>query len=239
MKGISKTLLATTAICSLPVIAVAADLPLKAARPAARPTPAVVTSTWDGLYFGGHIGYGWTKFNSNYNDGDIVADMKPRGLVYGIHGGYNKQLTSNAVVGWEADLSSDAWDKKTAASNSGKKQQEGRTTGLASLRGRVGLTFNDNKAMVYATGGVGWARGSYMNAKWDKPSTLIDNYTRTGGVVGGGVEYKVNPRATVGVEGLYYFVEHKDTLTSPSGKKTITYGPDNVGVVRGRLSFNW
>jgi high affinity Mn2+ porin len=69
----------------------AADLPLKAARPQAVLPPPL---TWTGFYIGGHLGWGSAKFGGlvDAEDGFEAINHKPSGLVGGMQAGYNWQM---------------------------------------------------------------------------------------------------------------------------------------------------
>ena len=95
--------------------ALAADLLTKASV-----TP-VAAYNWTGWYFGGNIGYGWSKLpdpSLSYADpaalvgfgnyfaagGDVTPNLKPRGAVGGGQIGFNWTITPNWVAGLVADF---------------------------------------------------------------------------------------------------------------------------------------
>jgi outer membrane immunogenic protein len=89
-----KTLLAGTALCLMPLGALAADLPARVpvkAAPALAPAPAF---SWSGFYIGGHVGYGWGGHDTELLD----EDHKSQGVLGGFQAGYNLQ-TGNIVLG--------------------------------------------------------------------------------------------------------------------------------------------
>jgi outer membrane immunogenic protein len=202
---------------------------------------APVASNWTGYYVGLDAGYGWDKAPINDVFGDplknVAPDLSSRGFVGGAHAGYNQQAGS-IVYGIEGDLSAAPWSKDGLASpsGSGKKTASSHMTGLASIRGRLGVVFDN--ALFYGTGGYGVIKSTYYNSNFTS-----SNPSHGAPVVGGGVEYKVSPRLTVGVENLWYLTSATDTMQSfsPGGalKKVIAFGTGNVGVVRGRVSWNW
>lgn len=181
--------------------------------------PIVVPPTWTGFYIGGHLG---ALFNDNgnkkfdyddvYKKGKLDYKEEDGGYDYwvegydffhhdendtdfagGIHLGYNWQRPGSTIVwGVEGDLSfSDNVDY------------------LASLRARLGVA-SDN-ALLYLTAGVAFVEfdndfdlkynGDYSKIRLDKHN---GSDSETGWVVGGGAEFKLSPKVSFGVEGLYY-----------------------------------
>ena len=71
-----KLLLSSTALLGLPLSAVAADLPRRAAPPVY--APAIPVFTWTGFYVGANAGYAW---GNNDNNGDVF--FFPPGSIVG------------------------------------------------------------------------------------------------------------------------------------------------------------
>src|SRR5688572_19620088 len=99
-----KFLLATAAAVAFIAPAQAADLPVRVVQP-----PAVAPWSWSGLYFGGHIGTGWTTTEwrvvdlGGFGPFSIGSGTVP-GFVAGAQIGINYQL-GVMVFGAEADFS--------------------------------------------------------------------------------------------------------------------------------------
>jgi outer membrane immunogenic protein len=207
---------------------------------------------WAGLYVGGHVGGLWSsedsiglasrckekrncwchwcysedwkevkhhKFTSD--DDDDVS------LLGGLHIGYNLQ-DGDLVYGIEADASfSDRVDY------------------LASLRGRLGVAFNE--LLIYATAGIAFAgfddNQVYWDGKYKKfPVGKSDDDMRVGLVVGAGAEYKIAPNLSVGLEGLYYaFADRDDSYGWDwfcKEYKLTAENDNDMYVVRGRLTYH-
>lgn len=218
--------LATTSV----VNAVAADLPVKA------PPPPVAVYTWTGFYIGGHLGGAWETQGSGAGSDLIVtipfapvsAGMNTSAFLGGGQVGYNYQLNPNWVAGIEGDAS---WTRLHASANPGVFFPPGfggaplPNTGiqfgsnvdwLASLRGRLGYTWNNNW-LLYATGGVAWANFKYSanlicpvgTCVGVPPSGLIapgsGSSTDVTWVAGVGSQWKpTGQNWSLGVEYLYY-----------------------------------
>lgn len=101
---------------------------------------------------------------------------------------------------------------------------------MYSVRGRLGYAFD--RTLVYGTVGWNCGEGSYSDTK----NKIISDFSHSGTVFGGGVEYKLTRNVSVGIEGLFYDSAFSKTVLSPSGKKSTTFTGDDLSVVRARLS---
>ena len=104
-----KILMATVALSALVAApAMAADL----ARPVYKAAPPVeVGYDWSGLYFGGHVGYGWGNTDitdhSFFGNTFFIPTQKfdtTNGFLGGVQGGWNYQF-GHFVLGSEVDFS--------------------------------------------------------------------------------------------------------------------------------------
>jgi outer membrane immunogenic protein len=129
MRYFSIAIIAAASAIATTTIAAAADLPLKEPVSEA-PVVAPVTS-WEGFYFGGHVGYGWDPADGTFNpvtyvtsavpplfinssSGPVNLSVDPEGWLGGVQIGYNWQRDS-WVYGLEADFSwSDIEDSDSA-----------------------------------------------------------------------------------------------------------------------------
>jgi hypothetical protein len=136
----------------------------------------------------------------------------------------------NWVIGVEGDWTSTAW-KSSPFSVTPKSSAQGRYTDMVSVRGRLGYAFD--RTLVFGTVGWGRGEGSYADTK----NKIISDFSHSGTVFGGGIEYKLS--RSVGVEGLFYEAGFSKTVLSPSGKKSTTFTGDDMSVVRARLSVQF
>lgn len=209
-------------------------------------SPAYASSSWAGAYVGGHLGAAWTSGSADLatehwhtNEGNEELrfddygsghkDLSETSFLGGVHAGYNFQQSA-FVYGLEGDVS--------FASN---------LDYLASVRGRLGVAAGN--WLFYGTGGVAFIGGGYSGTISD--ANVVDvaydtNEDNVGFVVGGGVETKLTPNWSIGVEGLYYGFDEKnyhaeDTLGKPCNFVNYSVnanGIADVGVVRARLSYH-
>ena len=126
--------------------AFAADIP---PRVAPYRTPAYVAPVfnWTGFYLGINGGYGWGK-----SDWGGFGDAAPNGGLFGVTAGYNWQAPGSAwVVGLEGDV--DWTNLRGSFTNAACPLGcETRNNWLATLRGRVGYSFD--RWLPYLTGGL-------------------------------------------------------------------------------------
>ena len=182
----------------------AADLPLRT-----RPEPVrAYVPTWAGPYAGIHAGYARSRHDYVGDDAESLpgsANTKLSGLAVGIHAGYNWQF-NQWVFGVEGDATITPAEKQIQEINGVADTHIARRTDwLASIRGRLGMAFD--RTLIYATGGVAWVGGKSTLGSSETHNTL--SYIATGGVVGGGIEYKYNPYVSLRLEGLHYMFNHE------------------------------
>jgi len=198
--------LASAAMAGLPAVA-------DGGGPGWRPLPSTERPLlWQGLYAGGHIGYGWA--------GELD------GVVGGGQIGYNWQV-NQIVYGLEADASLSNISGGNSVSFGGMTASAGASIDwMATARGRIGFLM-DPRLLAYATAGLGIVRSS-----WDARAggfglglQASGSETSTGFVFGLGVEGKLNDTMSTRLEflslgGLDNAISH-----------------DGAGVVRASVNF--
>jgi outer membrane immunogenic protein len=179
--------------------ALAADLPTHKSPVAPAPMYAP-PFTWGGLYLGVNGGFGYNSLsNTNFgsNGGGVVG-----GTI-----GYNWQM-GQIVFGGEADLDW-AYLKSTnnyanalgaAASNSY------RVNAITTERLRLGYAVD--RALFYVTGGYAGVATHATFADASGFSGSQDNW-RSGGVIGGGIEYAFTNNISVKAEYLWAPLQDK------------------------------
>jgi outer membrane immunogenic protein len=208
----------------------AADLPVKV-QPAVTYIPSI--PSWAGFYAGVNLGViddhsRQTTFglhnpppNINYcwaNDCNFNNSQTAVGVLGGAQLGYNFQ-TANWVYGVEADFDFSSARKTTTGVDNGSPVAGNWTikTGVEALgtaRLRLGYAFD--RALVYATGGLAYAK---MVNTFQGGTNPFSPYSwsgtgwRTGYTVGGGLEYLLTERLSIKGEALYYNLGQKDHLS--------------------------
>ena len=239
------------------------------------PPPPAFVPTWQGFYIGGHVGYGEADFEGRadvdvFDAQDVFIEgetfrtsLTADGLLGGVQGGFNWQFNS-LVFGIEGDVSFTDWDDSTVLfdeplDGAGITADFGAASVnvdfLASVRGRLG--FAANNFLLYGTGGIAWADASAdANIVVADSSTVPDTETEWNGsedfsdigfVVGAGMGWMVIPQTfSVGLEGLYYFFDQKetlidDTIAYDTGELDVraTASIDDAWVIRARADFHF
>ncbi len=216
--------------------AAAADLaPVKA--PPLAPVPQLVS--WTGFYVGGNVGWGRSNFSLIGND-DSVCEIECRirgtGLALGFHAGYNWQIGA-WLVGLEGDVTLTPGWEQTACPGGGpcSSPAVARNDWLSSVRGRLGWTFD--RTLIYATGGVAFAKQKLSACSTETCGNLT--HVTTGGVVGGGIEWKYNPNFSLRAEGLYYMFRASNAFNVDCCNDIISSGGlKNIAVFRVGASWH-
>jgi len=221
----------------------AADLPVKPQAQAL----AIPTASWTGFYIGVNGGGGRLNATQNHYTSDgVCADerqfsctLNASGGIFGLQGGYNVQ-SRNFVYGIEGDYD---WAglSKTQSGLPNSSVVRAKVDWLASVRGRMGLAVDDT--LVYVTGGVAFAgvKSGWGGGYSGTANTCCDvtSGSRTGWVVGGGVEHMLTPNWTIRAEGLYYDLGTDQANPTVNGTLRPSSFSEEVFVGRIGLNLKW
>lgn len=226
--------------------------------------PAVVVSPvydWTGFYVGGHVGGGWSSgWNSTYNPlpdpttfGGAPGSfgMSGSSVLGGVQGGYNWQ-SRNWVFGVEGDATWTHINANASAQSlffpsllpiAGEFQTMSRTVNwLASARARVGYAWD--RTLVYVTGGAAWGDVSYsanknVGATFTFPASF--DSTKSGWVVGGGLEYAIGSNWTIRGEYLYYDLGSSSVIAPevPAAAFSRAYSWNDTKIQSARFGVNY
>jgi len=222
-----------------------------AAEKSMAPIAPAPECTWTGFYIGINGGVGWQE--STFTNNDFAGyDPYPFGgsssttwdnVDYLIGGqlGYNYQW-QDLVLGIEADAdysgnsinktrrygveSPESWDWQDIATIDFQ----------GSVRARIGLAFNNNKGLIYGTGGVAFVHGDWREQSHyynQDESNAYDTYWtgedwRWGLIAGMGMEYKLNCRWSIKAEALYTWLAEDVQGPSFNGSGTVGFYGGNV-----------
>jgi outer membrane immunogenic protein len=225
--------------------AMAADMPVKAPYNA---PPPVLAYDWSGFYIGAHVGYDWESFNGNsiHTDtgtfGQFISRRFPNAFA-GFQGGYNYMVTSNILLGVEADVSRDNAGAWGLGQNDGSFGQ-GVLDWSGTARGRIGYTANN--VLFYGTGGFAWSDVNLTRVPISAfnpgapPATVESaSATRTGWTAGAGIEVGVMPNLTVRAE--YRHTDYSTfNVAFPLSSRAWFLGSRSEQVLLGaNYKFNW
>jgi outer membrane immunogenic protein len=246
--------------------AAAADLGMPVKAP---PPPPLWT--WTGFYTGLNLGWGWNNGTNSatlLSPAGVVTGVATTGAHNGFVGGgqvgYNWQ-TGPFVLGVEGDFDGSAIKSTDGIGCFGAAVlgcSLNATTGpswIATARARVGYAFD--RWLIYATGGGAWERVSGNLTIIQPPGGLLgvvsttfsNQTTRSGWVVGGGVETAFWDHFIFGLEYLYINTgtwtstpvvvgAGSPFLTIPGavvGSSVVTSVNGNTNVVRARFSYKF
>jgi outer membrane immunogenic protein len=195
-----KVLLSTAAMLFVAAPSFAADMPYPDMKAPAPMAPAPVVYDWTGLHFGGHVGYGWSSnkwtriqnAQGGGNVGQVVGTHSADGFLGGLQLGYSFQW-DQFVLGIEGDVSWTGMDGKSTwlGGPGGVVYRDGQTDydWMATLAVRAGVAFD--RTLVYLKGGGAWADVDYAHVGGgvNNPRLLTGSKTRSGWLVGAGIEH--------------------------------------------------
>lgn len=219
-------------------------------------------SSWTGFYVGGALGAAWADQDvSDFDDSSALGSGKlnSEGLMGGLYLGGSTSIGSNLLVGIEGDFS---WaDLKDSAKDLNRLPDgtvlalggiswDHSVDWLASIRGRVGLAVTD-RMLAYVTGGVAWMKIDYnaldrhaaLGGQCPNCTQVSESRTESGGVVGGGLEWSLNPHWALRGEYLHYVFEGKEARdirdAFPDEFTDFSFHGINVDVVRAGVTYRF
>jgi outer membrane immunogenic protein len=172
---------------------------------------------WNGAYVGLHGGWGWTSTLGVNASGDFGGGQV----------GYNFQM-GNLVFGVEGDGALANISREVTGVAFGIPASVGyRDDGLASLRGRFGIAFNN--MLFYGTAGGGWGHDRISDTALGVMAST--SAWHGGWSAGGGIEYGFLPTWSVKLEYLHY------GLASPNFFGVLNTG--NIDVETFKIGVNY
>jgi outer membrane immunogenic protein len=198
--------------------------------------PYVPVQTWSGFYVGINGGYAWAAGNSGLSgEGHIgrtyvSADpqkLDPSGGFGGGQIGYNVQH-GRLVYGIEADIQGAGIEDSAnvgVLNGAATAQAKSELDWFGTVRGRLGYAFD--RTLVYFTGGFAFG-GVKDSVTGTVPSFAlagthsIDD-TKTGYVLGGGVEHALSPAWSIKAE--YQYID--------LGTDTVSVDKEGIGINAG------
>ena len=195
--------------------AAAADLALRSAAPV---EPAA--TTWAGFYIGGQVGYGndsvrWRNLGASpfFSPPGSVTRDGGGGVIGGGQLGYNFQY-NRFVFGVEGSVSFADFDRSfTSPYFPATDVWSSKIKSLATATGRVGYSFGG--WLPYVKGGFAAANvdTSIQNNGLGVSSQASSEHY--GWTAGGGVEVKVSPKLSLGLEFMHTDVGRQNDINGP------------------------
>lgn len=219
--------------------------------------PVAAPDAWSGFYLGVNAGGAWSGRNlsidyteGGWDPGPDMGTANASSAIGGFHGGYNFRMTPSWLLGIEAD-----WDwanlrrSETGALTLGGTPFRGssmlmddKLDWLASVRGRVGYTFNN--VLLFGSGGAAFTKTSYTGFLVPKGNPIPQSpygfeKNNTGWVAGAGIEWLAAANWTVRAEYLHYDFggETFTKFSNSSSQLYLQYGAQHIDSVRVAFSY--
>lgn len=202
------------------------------------PAQADERKSFAGPYVGLHAGYSWQGVSGVYDNASTATSLSPldlNGAVIGGQLGYNAQ-TSWFLVGIEGDGS--ALVGSSGVVQVGNQLLRTDLNYLASIRGRLGLVFDD--VLLYGTAGIGFTEFKLT----DNPTTAAYSSAlrlkETGAVYGGGLEWKIAYGISLRGEYLHYDIGARSSIPTsfPSADSGDYVRFNNIDVARAGINVS-
>jgi outer membrane immunogenic protein len=203
------------------------------------PARADEPKPFNGLYFGLHGGYAWQDASGVFdgltnptNLGAIDLDS----AIVGAQLGYNLQYDW-LLFGIEADATAQT-DKSGSVTNSVSGERlSGQRSYLATIRSRLGVVID--QFLIYGTAGIAFTEFQLTETTPTFQGTLrLDG--QTGGVYGGGVEWKVAYGVSLRGEYLHYDVGRSSYIPAgfPNTDAGDVVGYHDIDVARAGINIS-
>jgi outer membrane immunogenic protein len=207
--------------------AAAADLPYVPG-----PAPAYVPPSWAGFYLGGQVGYGmdsvrWRNLGASafFSPPNSLTLDRGSGVIGGGQLGYNFQY-NRLVFGIEGSVSAADFDRSFASPYfPATDVWSSRLTWLTTVTGRVGYGFDN--WLPYVKGG--FAAGNVETSIQTSPLGVISqgSAVHSGWTLGGGVEFKIAPQFSLGLEFMHTDLGRSTDINGP---QIVPGAPESYGV---------
>ncbi len=221
----------------------AADL----SRPSLKaPLVTVAPPLWGGFYLGAQGGAFYARDKVSTPNGELLEPLSIHDASYfaGGYAGYNYQ-TGALVVGVEGDVSA-VLGGRAISPPAQTIVPSVLATGasdpkwLATAAARLG--FAAGNFLIYAKGGGAWMRADYTATAQTDTGTVLGTETigatRTGWLVGGGLEYAWTPNWLTKIEYNYLDFGSKDVTYTLAGVNAASFD-STAHVIKAGLAFKF
>lgn len=172
---------------------------------------------WSGCYAGGNAGYGWADINGTDSGIDAaIGSATAKGGAFGGQLGCDRQ-TANWILGVQlsADKAHLTGNHQYIDGSGPANRVSYDIKSLVSITGRIGYELQ-SATLAYLKGGAAWAKTNHDDSDpaplSGAPYTGNKEVTRSGWIVGAGLEHKIGKNVSTYME--YNYVDF--------GRKTIT-----------------
>jgi len=219
MKKLSLAVITAAALLSGPALSADMRMPMKAPPPVMAPI-----FTWTGFYIGGNIGGAWTS-NRIWEDrfGAEWGRSSDARFIGGGQIGYNWQF-NQFVLGIEGDIDGIVNQNRNSVVfvptvGNVAVSGNGGANWVSTIAARFG--FAADRALFYGKAGYGWVNGSgnatLTNVATGASLSIGGDGTRSGWLLGGGIEYAITNNWSVKGEFDYLATGNDRTFVVPVG----------------------
>ena len=216
---------------------IAGPEPLEPKDYKAAPQPIVEEQPcrWTGFYIGGHGGYSWGGQSFlELDESDPAYLFDQDGVFGGGQVGANLQLGSWFVIGVEGTFAGGDFDGSDDIFPGGEHSR-GRVDSdwIATVGGRVGVSFWRNRLLAYAKGGAAFTSFDYRTEEVQGSGERFDaSEDRTGALLGFGLEYAFTCHWSVKLEYNHLFFDSEDV----TGTETVPGDPGESRTFRANVA---
>jgi opacity protein-like surface antigen len=168
---------------------------------------------WTGFYIGAHGGYSWGESSFlELNETDPPYLFDHDGFFGGGQAGFNLQLGSFFVLGVEGTFAGGDFGDTADIVTTGNERSRGDidSSWIATVGGRVGITFCKNRLLVYGKGGAAFTQFDYHTKEVAGTEVFDADNDRVAALLGGGLEYALTCHWSVKLEYNHLFFGCED-----------------------------
>jgi outer membrane immunogenic protein len=197
MKRIWLSTAAATALLTSSLGVFAADM----RGPTYAQPPMMQLYNWTGFYIGGNLGGAWASGTLTDNFSGASFTGSHSGFIGGGQIGYNWQVAPQYVLGIEGMFDWTSISKSSNAItvfNGNVLQGSANTDSVSTIAARFGYAANN--WLYYGKAGGGWVRNGASVTDLTTGASVSSSNTRSGWLLGAGIEYGVTPNWTMKLE---------------------------------------
>lgn len=198
---------------------------------------------WRGFYGGAGVGGGNTHSTwvTDATTGILEeqVDHKARGAVGGLQFGWRKPVAGPLLVGAEAAWYGGKIEERTDSEVASNRERVTKVRNPGSIVALLGLA--GSHAMIYGRGGLAFAQIELQAINHQVGNVATWESTGHGWTAGGGLEFLVHKRLSLGLQYDHMKIKTKDQTTYNSGNVQVNAADfkTTVNLVLLRLNYNY
>ena len=204
---------------------------------------------WTGFYIGGHGGYAWGSDSSflELDESDPPFQFERGGFFGGGQVGYNFQFGSWFVIGVDGTFSAGDLDDHIILDKGDGDMDRGHLASdwIATVGGRVGISFCRNHLLAYAKGGAAFMDYDFNTREIGDNGKFHADEDETLPLLGFGLEYAFNCHWSIRVEYNHLFADDDKNVTGVENDggtladRTFHVNQDDWNLISGGINFRF